>query len=81
VLRLVRAAFQIVPLDEAIIDRALAISGRDFEDAIQAASAIRITADYLVTRNLDDFRETGAKAITPEDLLSILRPSEQGGAS
>jgi hypothetical protein len=70
-----RAAFKIVPLDEGIIDHALAFSGRDFEDAIQAAAAIRIAADYVVTRNVDDFRSTGVKAITPEDLLALMKPS------
>lgn len=73
-LRLLRAAFKTVPLDEGIIDRALAVSERDFEDAIQAAAAIRIAADYVVTRNVDDFQSTGVKAITPEDLLALMNP-------
>src|SRR6185295_4639388 len=60
-LRLVRGVFRVVPLDELILDRALASSGRDFEDAIQGASATRIAADYIVTRNSRDFESTGVK--------------------
>jgi predicted nucleic acid-binding protein len=73
-LRLVRADFRIVPLDEVIIDQAFATTERDFEDAIQAAAALRIAADFIVTRNVDDFRSAGVKAITAKDLLSILQP-------
>ena len=54
-LRLVRGIFRVVALDEFIIDRALASSGRDFEDAIQAATATHVAADYIVTRNAQDF--------------------------
>ena len=73
-LRLIRGVFQIVPLDELVIDRALAAPGRDFEDAIQAAAAIRIAADYLVTRNVADFQSGGVPTITAEELLAVLQP-------
>ena len=73
-LRMIRADFQIVALDELIIDRALAVAGRDFEDAIQAAAAVRVTADYIVTRNASDFNSMGVKTISAEDLLLILQP-------
>jgi len=73
-LRIIRANFRIVPLDETIIDRALAVSGSDFEDAIQAAAAVRVVADYLVTRNVKDFGTMGANAITADDFILIMEP-------
>lgn len=72
-LRLIRRVFQIVPLDEAVIDRALAAPGSDFEDAIQAAAADRVAADYLVTRNVPDFDSMGVSCVTPEELLAIVQ--------
>lgn len=76
-LRLIRGVFQMVPLDELVIDRALAAPGSDFEDAIQAAAAIRIAADYLVTRNVADFQFGGVPAITAEELLAVLQPNHE----
>ncbi len=43
--KLIRATFQVVPLDEAVLDGALATAGSDLEDAIQAAAALRVGAD------------------------------------
>jgi hypothetical protein len=40
----------------------------DFEDAVQAACAERIGADYIVTRNLKDFAKSPVQAILPEAL-------------
>ncbi len=73
-IKLIRAVFQIVPLDGGVIDRALAVPGRDFEDGIQAAAAIRVVADYLVTRDVRDFDGAGVQAIMPDDLLAVLQP-------
>jgi hypothetical protein len=46
----------------------------DFEDAIQAASAERIGADYVVTRNTSDFASLGEPCVTGEELLALLHP-------
>ena len=45
---------------------------RDFEDAVQAACALRIGADYIVTRNLKDFENAPVPSISPENMLEIL---------
>ena len=55
-----------------MIDRALAAPGSDFEDAIQALAAVRVAADYLVTRNTTDFVSSGRSAIMPEKLFGIV---------
>jgi len=45
---------------------------KDFEDAVQAACATRINADYIVTRNVKDFGISGVPAITPGEVLGVL---------
>lgn len=45
---------------------------KDFEDAVQAACALRIGAEFIVTRNLKDFANSPLPAILPEDILEIL---------
>lgn len=46
---------QVVPPTDAIFRRALTLSIADYEDAVQAACALRIGADAIVTRNERDF--------------------------
>lgn len=41
----------------------------DFEDCLQDECAQEVSADYIVTRNVDDFRCSRVKAITPEEFL------------
>ena len=45
---------------------------RDFEDAVQSACALRIGAEYIVTRNLKDFEQSPVPAISPGAMLDIL---------
>lgn len=44
----------------------------DFEDCLQDESASQIHADYIITRNTDDFSTSNVPAITPEDFLKLL---------
>lgn len=40
----------------------------DFEDCLQAECAAAVQADYIVTRNVKDFRKCSIPAITAEEL-------------
>lgn len=44
----------------------------DFEDCLQDECAKQIHADYIVTRNINDFSTSDIPAITPENLLKII---------
>lgn len=44
----------------------------DFEDCLQDECAKQIHADYIVTRNINDFCTSDIPAIIPDDLLKIL---------
>ena len=44
----------------------------DFEDCLQDECAKQVYADYIVTRNINDFTMSDVPAVTPEDLLKIL---------
>ena len=43
----------------------------DFEDAVQASCAKRYHIDFIVTRNVKDFKNAPVKAVTPEEFLKI----------
>lgn len=62
----------LAPVDEDQIRHALAANWADFEDAVQAACAEGVGADYLVTRNKRDFRKSVVPTLTPAELLALL---------
>ena len=43
----------------------------DFEDCLQEQCAVEEVADYIVTRNPDDFIESRVKVIQPDELVSL----------
>jgi len=61
-------------LDEAGLDAAISIATSDLEDAIQAAAALAIGADYVVTRNAKDFGFPGINAVTADEFLALMPP-------
>ena len=54
------------------IRSALASEMNDYEDAVQSACAKRAKANYIITRNLKDFKMSVVPAISPYDALKIL---------
>lgn len=42
----------------------------DLEDGLQQQCAVRLKLDYIVTRNIDDFRASAVPAIEPGQFLS-----------
>lgn len=44
----------------------------DFEDCLQDECAKEVSADFIVTRNVEDFRHSQVKAITPQKLLEMV---------
>jgi len=44
---------------------------QDFEDSVISAIANRNDADYIITRNVDDFVKSSVQAISPSDFLKM----------
>lgn len=44
----------------------------DFEDCLQEECATAETVDYIVTRNLADFKQSRVKVIGPEEFMKLL---------
>lgn len=62
--------FEFVEFSRADIAKAVAMAWDDFEDAVQSATAERIHADYIVTRNVRDFLKSNILAFTPTELIA-----------
>jgi len=54
--------------------RALALPMRDLEDAFQSASALAWGADFIITRNLPDYRHSPVPALSPAAFLKKVSP-------
>ena len=44
---------------------------KDFEDCLQDRCACSVNANYLITRNIDDYAEAETMAISPSEFLHI----------
>lgn len=70
-------AFNVVPADKSVFLRARNIELEDFEDAVVVASAEKEKCDYIVTRNIDDYRKSSIKAVMPEEFLEIVHAQQE----
>ena len=59
----------VIGIDEAIILESLATKVTDFEDAIQSTASSFNNIDFIITRNVKDFKNSEIKALTPIELL------------
>lgn len=63
---------EIAPMDNAGVLRAVDLPMEDFEDALIAAAAMSAAATHIVTRNLQDFRKSPVKAVSPEQFMRLV---------
>lgn len=68
--KLLAQTVQISPIDDTVIQAALVSPIRDFEDAVQLASALAAGVDLIVTRDLADFRAATLPVLTPAAFIA-----------
>ena len=64
---------EVAPVGTAEAHLALTYAMADFEDCLQAASAVSFGASVIITRNTADYRKSPVPALTPADFLQTLR--------
>lgn len=62
----------VAPVDQAVLEQALNLPYSDFEDAVQMMAAVRSGVQYLVTRNVRDYRAGPLPVLQPAELLALL---------
>lgn len=72
VLDKLRLIFRFADFTAADLEKAVEMGWDDFEDAIQAATAERMMADSIITRNVRDFRNSKVIAFTPSEFIARL---------
>ncbi len=63
---------EVVPIEKVDFSQALVLLTDDFEDAVQAAAALKIGADYIVTRDEEGFRGLTIPSVNPGEVLALL---------
>ncbi len=76
VLRSLKLIFSFTNLSEADLINAARLKWSDFEDAVQSVIAERIGAEYIITRNVQDFGNSKVPAITPTKFIDTIYLSE-----
>ena len=69
VLKKLSCIFQFTDLTGDDLSAAGALRWNDYEDALQAVAAGRLRTDYIITRNVRDFKASKIPAITPDEFL------------
>ena len=63
----------VVAVDEKIIFSALESDFSDVEDAVQYQCAKKMDADFIITRNTKDFKNSKIPVLTPEQFLAKIK--------
>lgn len=69
ILTLLTSIFSVVDLRGSDLIKASSLDFSDYEDALQSVCASRIKVNYIVTRNIKDFKSSAVPAIKPSELL------------
>lgn len=70
VFRKLNLIFEFADFDPTVLERAVNMKWKDFEDVVQSATAEWVHADYIITRNLKDFTKSKVIAFTPAEFLA-----------
>ena len=71
-LKKLRLLLSVLNVDDLIIHKALESEFGDFEDAIQYFTAMENNIDYIITRNIKDYKKSVIPVYTPTELLKII---------
>jgi len=71
------AAVDVCTVDQTVLRAALTLAFKDYEDAVQHASATAAQMDAIVTRDPAGYTNASLPILSPADLLRQLRANEQ----
>lgn len=55
---------------------ALLVEMKDYEDAVISCCAKRSQMDYIITRNIKDYKYSKIKTIVPDDFIQLISQNE-----
>lgn len=74
-LKMLRIVFDVLSVSETEIDKALHSKFNDFQDAVQHYCATLYNCDYIITRDLKDFKNSEIPVMSPTEFLASIQKS------
>ena len=71
-IKLLIGKLTIISDDREIVEQAIDSEFADLEDAVQYYAAKKVSADFIITRNLKDYKLSSIPVLTAEQFLRIL---------
>ena len=71
--------FVIAPVNRVVLENAVASQFKDFEDAVLHEAALHAGVEYIVTRNLSDFKKSKLPVFEPREFLSAIELLKKNG--
>ncbi len=62
----------VVEVTKKTLERGFALEAKDFEDSVQIACAQACHANYIITRNSTDYKNSPIPAISPAEYLATI---------
>ncbi len=72
-LKKLRIVVAVLSVSETEIDKALYSKFNDFEDAVQHYCALKHNCNYIITRDLKDFKNSEIPVMTPTEFLVSIK--------
>lgn len=69
ILTVLTSIFTVIDLRGTDLIKAADLDFSDYEDALQSVCASRTKVNYIITRNIKDFKSSSVPAIKPSELL------------
>jgi predicted nucleic acid-binding protein len=69
-LKMLRQLINIISVDQSCVDKALSSPFTDFEDALQYHAALESGMNFIITRNLKDFKASIIPVMTAGEFLA-----------
>lgn len=64
--------FNVIPVDNVDLKFAFNSKMDDFEDAVQLSCAVKVEAEIIITKNLNDFYDTDIAIIPPSQFFDLI---------
>ena len=68
----IMALFEVASVNRLVIESSLKSKFNDFEDSVLHEAARHAGAEYIITRNIKDFKKSKIPVFTPTEFLSML---------
>lgn len=63
--------FNVISIDESILRDSLISPVADYEDAVVEVSSMKTNIDYIISRNISDYKSSRIPTYTPEQFLIL----------